>query len=194
MNSAADNSQHAGRDDKGRFEEGNTLQAPPILADPTRQKQLIELVKLGSSLAKAAALVGVADLHTVRSFRKANPKFDEEVREAERLGFVFVLKVYAAGLAGAIAPDGATVGSDQLNAAKHYLACKDPEGWSRTTKHQLSGEGGGPIQSETTVKVLTDLERCSREFDQFAAQLLRAGDVPPDGAGESVPADAEPQP
>ena len=177
------------RDDHGQFAQGNTLASGPhdrILDDEGKRKQLIELVKFGASLTKACALIGILDLHTIRAYREHNAEFDGDLRAAEHQGFLFVLKVFATCLAGNDEKDPRAL-RVQLDAARHYLACKDPSGWAKTDKHQITGDGGGPIKTESTVKVSTDLERCSREFDEFAKRILGAGDVPSDGDGKPVP-------
>lgn len=104
---------------------------PVKLADPQKQAKLIELVRLGASLTKACACVGVEDLKTLAAYRHRDEAFNALLLEAEEEGLRFHLLNFKACSVG---KGNAT----RLAASRHFLGCKDPEGWAARFKHDVS--------------------------------------------------------
>ena len=164
----------SGRDARGCFANSNYLQSRPILSDPAVQAELLELVKLGFSLRKSCELSGIEDLHTLRDHRKRDPDFDRRLREAMRGGLKLAAVRYLKCLNG----NGDKV---TLDAAKHMLACRDPEHWAKTSKHEITGKDGGAIQTQSTL----DLSALSDDdLDRFSELLGRCAQRRGEGEGE----------
>lgn len=75
-----------------------------------------------------------------------------------------------------------------VTAQKYWLANRRPAEWREKVDHQHTGKDGGPIETEVT-HIVTDLAKCSREFELFSNGESRVGErlLPKDSNGESVP-------
>lgn len=51
------------------------------------------------------------------------------------------------------------------------LKAMNPEKYRDNVRHEVTGKDGGPVKQETTVTVVTDLEKCARRFDDFASRI-----------------------
>lgn len=105
--------------------------APVKLEDPKRQDRFLKLIRGGASLAKACELVGLSDNRLVQDHCERDPAFAEKYDDAKYEGFAFRLAVYNKCEKG----EGSKT---QLSAVRHWLACKDPDGFALKQKHEVS--------------------------------------------------------
>ena len=169
-----------------------------ILDNPAKREELLSLISMGLSQTDAYAFVGL-DQKAVHNYRKSHPAFEAEIQRALLASKVHHLRTIHAGSTGRTKQKSPTDGrlievpfEGDWKASAWYLARRWPEEFAERQKHEVTGANGGAIQTEAAVTITTDLERCSREFEQFAQQQLGAGRVPPDGGEQPVPDEAKP--
>lgn len=140
--------------------------APVKLEDPKRQERFLKLIRGGASLAKACELVGLSDVRLVHDHCERDPAFADKFTDAAYEGYAFHLGNFANCAAG-------KGGMVRLLASKHWLACKDPDGFAAKQKHEVTGKDGGAIVTESRA----DLSKLTTDELQHLIELRKKIDT-----------------
>lgn len=114
----------------------------PTKYTPDRVKRILEAIKLGVAYIDAASYAGVG-LATFNEWRDRYPEFAGAVEEAAGQAVVAnMAKIQKA----------ATEGSWQASA--WILERRHPDRYGRTTRTELTGPDGGPVQTQASVVIV----------------------------------------
>lgn len=128
------------------------MRGRPTKLTPEVRARLCEALRGGNYRETAALWAGVTPETLARWMQKKGERFDQlrkEVLEAERAAEVravaLVMKAAAA----------------DPKHAQWWLERKFPERWGRRDRHELMGEGGGPVKLEHGIQVFLPAEEAS---------------------------------
>ncbi len=137
--------------------------ARPRKIGPAERKQILAIVKVGGSIADAAAVIGVA-LKTVRNEMSRDPGFYTGVLKARKSGKLKLIKKV-----GTAKP---------WQAAAWMLERQYGSEYGRHDRHEITGKGRGPIQVEA--KRDSDYNAIEEEIRGIASAVRVAARVPAD--------------
>jgi transposase len=139
----------------------------PSKLTPEVKKRLLDAIRAGNYFEPACVYAGI----TYRTFRNWMER-GEEAKSGEYFQFFHeVTRAEAEAEARMVAQWQAQVPND-WRAAKDFLARRYPDRWANRDKHELMGDGGGPIEVDFDPR-----EELLRRIDRIAARSSEsAGD------------------
>jgi len=115
---------------------------------PEYCERVIELGRTGASVVEMAAEIGVARATLEANWTANHPEFLEAFTQAKQLSQVWWEKM---GRENLIVPQGITF---QATVWSRSMAARFPADWRESSKTEISGPNGGPIESSIKVEFL----------------------------------------
>lgn len=143
----------------------------PKVGEPERQ-QVIAIIKAGGSLSDAADIIGVTR-KTVQNAMRADPKFYAGVKKAKKSGKMRLVKKVSSAKA--------------WQAAAWMLERKYGREFGRKETREITGKGGGAIQTSHTTHHVIDYDQIRRDLEEAVRSNGTAHRrIPANGDGEPV--------
>jgi transposase-like protein len=136
----------------------------PTKLTPARRRAVCEGIRAGLPLREAALAAGISE-RTLHRWREQGQQDDEgpywqfwqRTREAEALAQADLAAVVrAAALAG------------DWRAALAMLGRRWPNNWAETSRHELTGRDGGPVEVDVPAIVALAIERADEAIQRAA--------------------------
>lgn len=115
------------------------------------------LARLGFTDEKLAAALGVAR-STLSEWKRADPEFSSALKAAKSQADAKVIESLFQRAIGFIGPDGSYF-PPHPTAAIFYLKNRMPSEWRDTSRHEVSGPDGAPIQAAPMVQLSDNQEQ-----------------------------------
>lgn len=115
---------------------------------PEYCERVIELGRTGASVVEMAAEIGVARATLEANWTANHPEFLEAFTQAKQLSQVWWERM---GRENLIVPQGITF---QATVWSRSMAARFPADWRESSKTEISGPNGGPIESSIKVEFL----------------------------------------
>lgn len=135
--------------------------------DAEARTKILAIIAAGASLKDAADYLGVA-YSTVRLSISKDPSFRRGVHKAAKSAKIKLIKKV-----GSAKPWQAAAWMLERRYGAEY-------GRREVVRQEITGKNGGAIKTESTT-IVTNLDECSRRFEEFTRRQLGTGPVPPNG-------------